>query len=585
MRSRIALRSYLSLVVLLVAGCGGKVNPVAGDDAGAPGPDAGGDVSCALSTCGAACVDLARDVHHCGACDVDCGDGPGLVCNAGRCDAACDSPTTRCPPIKVHPAPYCSDLLTDPSNCGACGYRCSDRANATTRCDVARCALTCDKGFADCDGSLATGCESQLASDASNCGGCGNACLPGAKCVAGSCSGGGCTPPSRVCSGVCTDVMRDPANCGDCGKVCSAGLPCVAGSCSTTTPCSPPLRACAGACVDVSRDLANCGDCGRACKPGDTCSSGACVAAPACPPPEVSCSGTCVDLGGDVASCGSCGHACAPGELCGGGTCSCLSPHTRCGARCVDTSTDSANCGSCGTLCAAGTACSASSCVAAGVCSGGAASVLFYGPTGSVEAPFVSSPTIKVATEAEWRAMTTADFASYSLIVIGESALPIGPSQLQAAYDTRATWSVAVTGRIAVLGIVPGTKAADGIAGAQGFLKAAMTWLTTGPTGTTALYVASDWGTRNLDYLSSFGLFGESTANGDDVRVGATTHPMMAASTDATLSGWHSSVRTLFSTFPSGFVPLAKGLGGPAGSTPPPASGLVVLAKDAACTP
>lgn len=60
---------------------------------------------------------------------------------------------------------------------------------------------------------------------------------------------------------------------------------------------------------------------------------------------------------------------------------------------------------------------------------------------------------------------------------------------------------------------------------------------------------------------------------------------MMIGSTDATPSGWHSSTRTLFATFPSAFAPLAKGLGGPAGSSPPPATGLDVLAKDAACTP
>ena len=423
-----------------------------------------------------------------------------MQCNAGRCDAVCSSPNTRCPATKGHKFPYCSDLFNDPANCGGCAFGCSDRANATSTCSAALCGVKCDGGYADCDGSVATGCEIKLASD--------------------------------------------PNNCGACGKVCDAGTSCVAGACGGS--CALPKKACGTDCVDVQNDVKNCGDCGNVCGAEDLCISGKCTAAPGCAPPNL-----------------------------------------LCGSLCVDPTHDSFNCGGCGKTCAPGTACVASACTSAVTCASGPGTALFYGATGSVESPYVAGAglTVEIADEAAWRTKTTADFAKYRLIVIGEpDASTTTAPMLQAAYDTRKTWGPAVTGRIAVLGMPAGSKAKSGVAGAVLLLKPTMLWLASGPVGTTSLFVATDWGTRGLDYLEPFGLFGESTASGDDAKP-IVAHPMLVSSTDTTLSGWALSVRALITTYPSSFTGIAKGLGGPPLTTPPSPTGITIVARDVPCSP
>ncbi len=47
--------------------------------------------------------------------------------------------------------------------------------------------LKCDKGYADCDGDVSNGCETDLMSDDENCGGCGNACAATEICSLGFC--------------------------------------------------------------------------------------------------------------------------------------------------------------------------------------------------------------------------------------------------------------------------------------------------------------------------------------------------------------------------------------------------------------
>jgi hypothetical protein len=89
------------------------------------------------------------------------------------------------------------------------------------------CRPGCPPGLADCDGNLANGCEASLASDATNCGACGNACAAGASCVVGACA---CAAGQALCGNACVDVTGDARNCGSCGWSCGAGR-CAAGLC------------------------------------------------------------------------------------------------------------------------------------------------------------------------------------------------------------------------------------------------------------------------------------------------------------------------------------------------------------------
>ena len=54
--------------------------------------------------------------------------------------------------------------------------------------DRAYTPIACDPGVADCDGSLSTGCETNVASDARHCGACDHACAAGQHCVASVCT-------------------------------------------------------------------------------------------------------------------------------------------------------------------------------------------------------------------------------------------------------------------------------------------------------------------------------------------------------------------------------------------------------------
>jgi hypothetical protein len=201
-------------------------------------------------------------------------------------------------------------------------------------------------------------------------------------------------------------------------------------------------------------------------------------------------------------------------------------------------------------------------------------SVLFYGPTAATEIPYLpTNATVTVAHGPTWRAMKTSDFASYDLIIIGDTYSGSGPTaaDLLAAYDTRNTWAAAVTGRIVVNGLDPGFHAYEDVPGARTYIAATLDWLTKG--GKTALYVSSEWGVRNLDFLSPFGAFAASPAQADSITITSPSHPIMSGSTSASLSWWSSSAHS-FITYPASFSSFATG------TDLSTNSGSVVVARD-----
>lgn len=117
-------------------------------------------------------------------------------------------------------AATCTDLGSDPQNCGACGNVCSS-------------GTQCKSGGCRCTDSSATLCGQtckRLREDLNNCGACGNVCTnAGAVCREGACS---CPTNAKLCGTECIVVMGlDENNCGDCGKVCAAGTYCNVGRC------------------------------------------------------------------------------------------------------------------------------------------------------------------------------------------------------------------------------------------------------------------------------------------------------------------------------------------------------------------
>ena len=145
-----------------------------------------------------------------------------------------------------------------------------------------------------------------LKTDPKNCGGCANEVCHLEVCRSGAPA---CSPGFKACGTPgclgCRDIKSDPMNCGDCGRSCKLDELCIDGSCDGTIDCPPPLTACGAVgtprgCYDLRRDPSACGACGASCRPGQLCSGGKCVryaSAPGC----VSC--PCAACGGETPQC------------------------------------------------------------------------------------------------------------------------------------------------------------------------------------------------------------------------------------------------------------------------------------------
>lgn len=131
---------------------------------------------CGGSTCG---VNLRTSREHCGACDVAC--AATERCAEGVC-TGCLTGSALCAPDT------CVDVTRDNSHCGACNVRCQSLPRGASSCTAGRCVIaTCAAGTAECDGDVATPCETVTSLDRAHCGACGHACAVGASCLDGRC--------------------------------------------------------------------------------------------------------------------------------------------------------------------------------------------------------------------------------------------------------------------------------------------------------------------------------------------------------------------------------------------------------------
>jgi hypothetical protein len=190
------------------------------------------------------CADLTRDPYNCGACATTCPAGQQCVTSGGatscRCPAATPNACTG-----SGGATLCTDTRSDPQNCGACGTACglyalcvssacvcgAETCPATgtnyqgAACVAGDCKLFCAANRGDCDGAASNGCESNLVSDAGNCGACGVQCATGAACISGVCRCSG-SALGDVCSTRQGSVCAGPPTKCACGTGSSCnGLP------------------------------------------------------------------------------------------------------------------------------------------------------------------------------------------------------------------------------------------------------------------------------------------------------------------------------------------------------------------------
>jgi hypothetical protein len=330
-----------------------------------------GDFSCSGN-----CVNLQTDVTNCGSCGQICTSPANGTpfCQEGTCGISCPAMSTLCPG-------NCANLSSDVNNCGGCGRVCSFGPNSSPTCSSGICGLTCSPPFVDCDGNPSNGCEVNILTSPSNCGGCQQTCPSGQNgspvCKSGTC-GLFCPFPFANCngnpnSGCQVNLAIDPHNCGACGAACPANLPNGSPGCFNLmcgVQCAAGFANCDavlsnGCETPIVADVHNCGGCGITCPPGINgvaiCSSSACGIT--CSTGFANCNGNLADgceinTNNDVNNCGACGNVCSSvngSPSCTIGNCGivCNTGFGNCNNNATDgcetnLSTDILNCGSCG---------------------------------------------------------------------------------------------------------------------------------------------------------------------------------------------------------------------------------------------
>ncbi|MFZ5890040.1 MAG: protein kinase domain-containing protein [Myxococcota bacterium] len=148
-------------------------------------------LTCSASekACGEQCLSRDRPDYGCG--NASC--APCLTQNAtprcnseARCDIAlCHKGFDDC---DGNAANGCeADIRLDPDNCGACKRRCPELPHAERGCGDVCTIWRCHAGHRDCNGEMQDGCEISVANDSKNCGHCGVKCAPGQRCREGRC--------------------------------------------------------------------------------------------------------------------------------------------------------------------------------------------------------------------------------------------------------------------------------------------------------------------------------------------------------------------------------------------------------------
>ena len=170
---------------------------------------------------------------------------------------------------------------------------------------------------------------------------------------------------------------------------------------------------------------------------------------------------------------------------------------------------------------------------------------------------------VEVASDAHWAAKSTADFATYKAIVLGDPQCKVGTGSLAAAEANRTVWGPAVTGNVLVTGSDPAWHAAHGSnrAGATKFTKDSIAFAAAGATtgayiSLSCYYGGAASGTP-VPVLDPFGTFTVVGGGGDQTHIVASLPPELAGLTDADLSNWHSSTHEGLVTWPSSFSVLA----------------------------
>ena len=175
--------------------------------------------------------------------------------------------------------------------------------------------------------------------------------------------------------------------------------------------------------------------------------------------------------------------------------------------------------------------------------------------------------TVVIASAAQWGAMTTAEFASYRALILGDPTCVVGTGPIAAAEANRAVWSPAVDGNMIIIGTDPTFHSTFGpFVGPKQLIESGIAFAGASATKTGAFitlscYYATAPANTPVPVLDQFGAFtvvgqGGCPANSHIIAV----HPALGGLTDALLSNWSCSTHEGFLLWPAAFDPLAISL-------------------------
>jgi hypothetical protein len=299
--------------------------------------DCGGVQPCGACDPDTQCDDLLTTTTHCGGCGIDCTaanaitaceDSGGYSCAIAACSGAyadCDEQYLNGCEIETDTnRNRCGDCLASDA-AGGSGEDCDVTMGpqvAQTSCTGGACkVLSCNSGYADCNGTWADGCEANLNTNDTHCGGCTTGPTTtwdgGANCDAtfanasGICSAGVCEFSacsgnyedcnSNVSSDGCETLAQgDPDNCGGCGNL-SSQYECATNGNTTSNTCTGSATTCTPTCFNNSgttgADYGNCDS-----EPWDGCETA---------------------LQTSTSNCGACGNNCTTSMHASGASASC----------------------------------------------------------------------------------------------------------------------------------------------------------------------------------------------------------------------------------------------------------------------
>jgi hypothetical protein len=169
---------------------------------------------------------------------------------------------------------------------------------------------------------------------------------------------------------------------------------------------------------------------------------------------------------------------------------------------------------------------------------------------------------VEMASDAQWRAKSTLEFASYRALILGDPSCVFSSHPITAAEETIANWGPAINGNVIIIGTAPAYHVPFH-SGALTLLNNAIDFVVASPVARTGMYIslscyyAEDAIGASVPVLDAFGAFTVSPTTCWDQSHITSQHVAFTGLGDADLSGWECSASEVFQTWAGDFDVLA----------------------------